>query len=290
VFLEDYDITIAQELTQGVDVWLNTPRQRQEACGTSGMKVLVNGGLNLSIPDGWWAEAYDPRFGWVIPLSQAATQRERDVAEAEGLYRLLEQQVIPLFYERDDAGIPLAWTAKIRASLRELAPFYSTNRMLREYLKAVYEPAVERFRYRNEQPQAAARDLAEWELNLRQHWHEIRLGQATATRDGSRLCVTVPVTLGDTDPKGVKVEIYADPAEGRAMVCQALQRSAPIPGTINGFFYVTEIEDTRPLEHLTPRVVPFHEHALVPLELPLIHWAAAPLAAAAVEKTATELA
>jgi starch phosphorylase len=279
VFLEDYDITIAQELTQGVDVWLNTPRRRQEACGTSGMKVLVNGGLNVSIPDGWWAEAYDPRCGWVIPLSEAATQPERDAAEADALYRLLEHEVIPLFYDRDVAGIPKGWVAKVRASLRELAPFYSTNRMIREYLDEIYAPAMRLYRQRAERPQAVAAELARWEHNLREHWHEIRVGQATASRDGARFRVSVPVTLGDVNPDGIGVEVYADAAGELPTVCEPLRRGQPIPGMTNGFFYVTELDATRPPGHFTARVVPRHPEALVPLELPLICWATTPLVA-----------
>jgi starch phosphorylase len=280
VFLEDYDIAIAQQLTQGVDVWLNTPRRRQEACGTSGMKVLVNGGLNLSIPDGWWAEAYDPRFGWVIPLSEAATQIERDAAEADALYRVLEHEVIPLFYERNEAGIPPGWVAKMRASLRELAPFYSTNRMIREYLERIYKPAVERFRGRAAAPQAFASALEKWERNLRDHWHEIRIGTALGARCApGRLRVEVAVTLGDVDPDGIGVEIYADPVAGSRLLCERLRRGQAIAGTTNGFFYSTEIDTDRPLEHVTPRVVAFHPDAVLPLELPLIHWATAPLTA-----------
>jgi glycogen phosphorylase len=278
VFLEDYDITIAQQLTQGVDVWLNTPRRRQEACGTSGMKVLVNGGLNLSIPDGWWAEAYDSRCGWVIPLSEAVTQVERDAAEADSLYRVLENDVIPLFYTRDGAGVPTGWVAKVRASLRELAPFYSTNRMIREYLDTIYEPAMRLFRRRAERPQAIAAELARWEHNLREHWHEIRIGQATARRDGAQLRVSVPVTLGDVTPESIDVEVYADATGELPIACQPLRRDQPMPGTTNGFLYVTELDDARPLGHFTVRVVPHHPDAIVPLELPLIEWASASIA------------
>ncbi|HVY65079.1 MAG TPA: alpha-glucan family phosphorylase, partial [Gammaproteobacteria bacterium] len=280
VFLEDYDITIAQELTQGVDVWLNTPRRRQEACGTSGMKVLVNGGLNLSIPDGWWAEAYDPRSGWVIPLSEAPTQEQRDAAEAESLYRLLETEIVPLFYARNADGIPAEWVARVRTSLRELAPFYSTNRMIREYLGTLYEPAMALFLRRNRAPQATATALEKWTRNLTQHWHEIRIGASTARRDGSRLQVTVPVTLGDVNPDGVSVEVYADAAGELPALCRALQRGQPIPGTTNGFVYSAELDTARPPGHITPRVVPNHADASIPLELPLIHWAMEPLTAA----------
>jgi starch phosphorylase len=281
VFLEDYDIAIAQQLVQGVDVWLNTPRSRHEACGTSGMKVLVNGGLNLSVADGWWAEAYDEGRGWSIPPSGAATEAERDGEEAETLYRLLETEVLPLFYERDADGLPREWIHKMRASLGDLAPFYSTNRMIREYLEQIYQPAVARLAQRTAAPAATARSLAEWERNVREHWHEIRIGAGLASESGDRLRVSVPVTLGDLDPDGVAVEIYADRAGPRPLVRRALSREHAIPGAVNGFFFAGEVEnDGRPLAHYTVRVVPANAQALVPLELPLIAWAATPLAPA----------
>ena len=216
----------------------------------------------------------------MIPLSEAGTQAERDAAEADALYGLLENEVIPLFYTRGSDGVPTGWVAKVRASLRELAPFYSTNRMIREYLTDIYQPAMQLFRQRDEAPQETSAELARWEHDLREHWHEIRLGQATAGRDGARFHVTVPVTLGDVNPEGIGVEIYADATGELPVVCQALRRDQPMPGTTNGFFYVTDLDDTRPLAHFTARVVPQHSGALVPLELPLICWATGPLVAA----------
>jgi len=281
VFLEDYDITIAQELVQGVDVWLNTPRRRQEACGTSGMKVLVNGGLNLSIPDGWWAEAYDERFGWVIPLSEAPTQAERDTAEADSLYRLLEREIVPLFYARNEAGIPVGWVAKMRASLSELAPFYSTNRMIREYIERIYLPAAKRYARRSARPQESAGELRTWERNLREHWHEIRLGEASVSQAENARRISVPATLGDVDPNGIAVQLYADATHDSPRLCLPMRQAEPIPGTTNGYFYTAELADDRPLAHITVRVVPTHPDALVPLELSLIHWATHSLAGAA---------
>jgi starch phosphorylase len=134
VFLEDYDMRLAAEMIQGVDLWLNTPRRPWEACGTSGMKVLVNGGLNLSELDGWWAEAYDPKVGWAIGDGQEHDQDPAwDATEAEELYKLLEQEVVPAFYTRDERGIPKVWVEMMQQSLARLTPRFSCNRMAREY-------------------------------------------------------------------------------------------------------------------------------------------------------------
>src|SRR6516225_4891083 len=148
VFLEDYDIALAQELVQGVDVWINTPRRPWEACGTSGMKVLVNGGLNLSVLDGWWEEAYGPEVGWAIPEVNGVSDSERDRREVERLYAILETEVAPEFYIRDEAGLPRQWLTRIRSSMSQLAPVYSTARMMQEMIERLYLPAAAEFRRR----------------------------------------------------------------------------------------------------------------------------------------------
>ncbi len=142
VFLEDYDISVARYLVQGADVWLNTPRRPNEASGTSGMKLLANGGLNLSILDGWWDEAYDREVGWAIGHGEEYSNPEyQDQVESEALYHILENDVVPLFYDRDTAGIPRGWLAKMKASMKRLSPIFSTNRMVAEYAERFYLPA-----------------------------------------------------------------------------------------------------------------------------------------------------
>ncbi|HPY42646.1 MAG TPA: alpha-glucan family phosphorylase, partial [Thiolinea sp.] len=134
IFLSDYDMQLTQQLVQGVDVWLNTPRRPWEACGTSGMKVLVNGGLNLSELDGWWAEAYTPELGWALGDGlEHANAVAWDEVEAEALYCLLEQEVIPEFYSRDNQGIPVKWIAKMRESMSKLTPRFSSSRAVIDY-------------------------------------------------------------------------------------------------------------------------------------------------------------
>jgi starch phosphorylase len=137
-FLEDYDLSIATWLVAGCDVWVNLPRPPNEASGTSGMKVVLNGGLNLSVLDGWWAEAYDGTNGWAIDGAVDPDEEAQDARHADALYRLLESQVVPLFYERDADGVPLGWVERVRASLRTLGPQFVATRMVEDYVRTVY--------------------------------------------------------------------------------------------------------------------------------------------------------
>jgi starch phosphorylase len=141
--VEDYDINVGRHRVQGVDVWLNTPRRPQEASGTSGQKVLLNGGLNLSILDGWWAEAYDGLNGFAIGDGTThVSPEEQDRRDAESLYRVLEEQVVPLYYDRDDHGVPHGWVARVKQSLRTLGWRFNTDRMLMDYTRECYLPAA----------------------------------------------------------------------------------------------------------------------------------------------------
>jgi starch phosphorylase len=141
-FVEDYDIAIGQTFYAGSDVWLNTPRRPHEACGTSGMKAVLNGAVHCSVLDGWWDEMYDGRNGWAIPsFEHEQDLGRRDHLEADALFALLEGEIVPLFYARDEAGLPRGWLDKVRASLRTLGPQVTAERMLREYVERLYEPA-----------------------------------------------------------------------------------------------------------------------------------------------------
>ncbi|HVN41734.1 MAG TPA: alpha-glucan family phosphorylase, partial [Steroidobacteraceae bacterium] len=194
VFLEDYDLALAAQLVQGVDVWINTPRRPWEASGTSGMKALVNGGLNLSELDGWWAEAYAPDVGWALGDGEEhADCASWDAQETGELFELLEREVIPQFYARDADGIPQAWVARIRASLSRLTPQFSSNRMLAEYLEQLYWPAARAHSRRIEHGLRQARELRAWFRSLRQHWHEIHWGTLEVTEDGAQHLFRIPV-------------------------------------------------------------------------------------------------
>lgn len=273
VFLEDYDMTLAQFLVAGIDVWLNTPRRPWEACGTSGMKVLVNGGLNLSELDGWWAEAYAPDVGWALGDGREHHEPEYDAAEATRLYELLEQQVIPEFYDRDRAGLPKAWLKRIRASMSRLTPQFSGNRMVREYVDTIYAPANVSVKHRFENEGKLAAELEEWHAQLRQGWKGIRFGDVQVTRLNLHWHFEAQVYFGDCEPDHVQVELYADPLdEGEQPSRIAMRRQEAIPGAVNAYLFLAECLSTRPAHHFTPRVVPFHPKALVPIEAPLILW------------------
>jgi alpha-glucan phosphorylase-like protein len=142
IFLEDYDMRVAPSLVSGCDVWLNMPRPPMEASGTSGMKAALNGGLNLSVLDGWWSEGYNGQNGWAIDGSTLDDPRAQDDRDANALYDLLENEVKPMFFARDSNGIPVVWLTRIRASLRSLAPMYSSARMLDDYTERIYHQRV----------------------------------------------------------------------------------------------------------------------------------------------------
>ena len=176
VFLTDYDMLMAERLVQGVDLWINTPRRPWEACGTSGMKVLVNGGLNLSELDGWWAEAYAADVGWAIgDCRDRGEDPAWEAAEAEALYALLEGDVAATFYTRDPQDIPSAWVARMRESMARLTPHFSANRTVREYTERRYLPAAAAYRTRAAEDGRAGAELVAWRRRLAQCWHGVSL-------------------------------------------------------------------------------------------------------------------
>ena len=174
VFLEDYDLGKARELVRGVDVWLNTPRRPMEASGTSGMKVVPNGGLNLSVLDGWWVEGYRPEAGWAIGSGEEYADLDyQDRVESQALYSLLEQEVIPLFYERSADGLPRGWIHMMKSSMRHLGPAFSAARMVGEYAERFYLPAADHHRAMVADGYAKARSLAAWKTRVRDAWSEV---------------------------------------------------------------------------------------------------------------------
>jgi len=272
VFLEDYDISLAQELVQGVDVWINTPRRPWEACGTSGMKVLVNGGLNLSELDGWWAEAYTPEVGWALGDGQEHLEPEWDAIEAEQLYQLLENEVIPQFYDRDTTGIPRSWVARMRCSMAQLTPQFSTNRMIQEYVEQLYLPSATEVSYRCAQGKEFGKALRSWEMTLTHHWQEIHWGNIKYQEDDENWLFEAQVYLGDIPPEFIQVQLYAEQLKSDDETFFTMLQGEPIPGSVNGYCYRATVSAKRPAKDFTARVIPYHEHAYVPNELALIHW------------------
>ncbi len=262
VFLADYDLRLAERLVQGVDLWINTPRPPWEACGTSGMKVLVNGGLNFSSLDGWWAEAYRREVGWAVEGDGSDDDRD-----ARRIYELLETEIVPAFYDRDDAGLPRAWLEKVRESMSTLTRYYSATRALCEYTLQHYAPAAAAFARRRANGAALAREIVEWKDALNARWKGLRFGGVRVHTEAGVHRFVVPVHTGEVDPSTISVELCADAPTVRA----EMQRDAPLPGE-HGYFYVADVPSSRPASDFTPRVVARRDSAILPLELPLIRW------------------
>ena len=273
VFLNDYDMMLAQELVQGIDLWINTPRRPWEACGTSGMKVLVNGGLNLSELDGWWAEAYSPEVGWAIGDGQEhGEDPEWDAREADTLYTLLEAEVIPAFYERDASGMPNRWLERIRESMARLTPEFSATRAIREYTESHYLPAASRYRDRAVDNGAVGSSLLQWKQDLERYWSTVRFVSIRInTHDGQHF-FQVGVAPGSLTPDHFRVDLYADTAHEKSAPFQVMNASGPCADKPGAFNYSAQVSATRPASNYTARIVPYHPNALVPLEAEQIVW------------------
>jgi starch phosphorylase len=217
VFLEDYDISVGRMLVQGCDVWLNTPLRPNEACGTSGMKVVFNGGLNLSILDGWWDEMYSPEVGWAIPSAETVPDVEvRNDLEAASVYDLLERQVVPLFYRRGDHDLPTEWLAKVTRSIVRLGPQVESTRMLREYVERLYEPAATRSGQMHGDGFERARNLVRWTRHLERAWPGVAVPSTSYAELGDgpgRFAVEAQVALGDLEPHDLRVELVHGPVD-----------------------------------------------------------------------------
>ena len=215
IFLSDYDMHLTEHLVQGVDVWINTPRRPWEACGTSGMKVLVNGGINLSELDGWWAEAYTPEVGWALGDGQEhGDDPAWDAAEAEVLYDLLEREVIPEFYTRDESGIPTAWVKRMRESMARLTPRFSADRTVREYTEQHYLPAATAYHLRIANKGAVGKQMVDWQHAVDRNWRSLRFGDVRVETNADHHVFEVEIFLNDLDPNAVRVELYADGING----------------------------------------------------------------------------
>jgi len=272
LFLSDYDMLLTEVLVQGVDVWINTPQRPWEACGTSGMKVLVNGGINLSELDGWWAEAWRPEVGWALGDGQEhGDDPAWDAAEAEALYGLLEREVIPEFYTRNEQGIPTAWVARMRESMARLTPQFSANRTEREYTEQHYIPAASAYRQRVADRGAMGVQLVNWQRAMEQHWSNLRFGEMKVATDGQKHVFEVQVYLQGLDPNSVRVELYADGVNGGEPVRQELMHKQE-PAGANVAIYNAQVSATRPATDYTARVIPQHGGVAIPLEAAQILW------------------
>ena len=273
IFLSDYDMNLTEHLVQGVDVWINTPRRPWEASGTSGMKVLVNGGINLSELDGWWAEAYSPEIGWALGDGQEhGDDPAWDAVEADELYDLLEREVIPEFYTRDEDGIPTRWVARMRESMARLTPRFSANRTVREYTEQHYLPAAVAYLRRAADRGAMGRQVVDWQRNLEQKWATLHFGEVKVETQGGQHVFAIQVYLDDLDPNAVRVELFAEGAEGDHPVCHEMKPMSQLAGTSGGHVYGARIPATRPSADFTARVIPHYDGVAIPLEAKNILW------------------
>jgi starch phosphorylase len=236
------------------------------------MKLLVNGGLNLSELDGWWAEAHRPEVGWALGDAEDHESPNQDDADAEQLYRLLEDEIVPAFFSRDAQGIPRPWVARIRASMSLLAPEFSSNRMMRDYVERCYLPAATAFRRRSARQAKLARELESWWSSIERHWSEVHFGTVTAAQNGDGWDFTAEVHLGSLLAAMVQVELYADAVDGSSTVCEVMRPDAGSPGQPGTLTYRASVASSRPSSHFTPRIVPYHPEARIPIEAPLIAW------------------
>jgi glycogen phosphorylase len=264
---------LTERLAQGVDVWLNTPRRPWEASGTSGMKVLVNGGINLSELDGWWAEAYTPEVGWALGDGREhGDDPGWDAAEAAALYAVLERGVIPEFYTRDKKGIPTAWVARMRESMARLTPRFSANRTVREYTERHYLPAAAAYRERASNKGAAARQVVDWQHAVDLKWGSLRFGDVRVKTSADRHVFEVEIFLNDLDPNAVRVELYADGIDGGDPVRKEMKRARTLPDASRRGVYHATVPGARPAEDYTARAIPRHPGVAVPLESARILW------------------
>jgi starch phosphorylase len=293
VFLEDYDLQLARSLVSGVDVWLNNPIAPLEASGTSGMKAAINGRLNLSILDGWWAEGWMQDNGWGIPPASVQDPERRDALEAELILGALEEEVVPLYYGRDEAGMPGSWVRFSKRAMMSVIPRFNMRRVLFDYTQGLYRPAAAQSRRLSADGFTGARTLAEWKQRVRQAWPRVSLKLlADAARDlprGERLRLRVAAGLNGLSPADVRVEFVA-----RRLLPEADFEPPPLSsydqppraGLWHAAFAATEEHDgdgalifaldIEPPEcgqfRTEVRIYPWHELLSHPYELGLMKW------------------
>jgi starch phosphorylase len=286
VFLPDYDMAMAHYLVQGCDVWLNNPLRPLEACGTSGMKAALNGGLNVSVRDGWWDEWYDGANGWEIPTADGVPDpARRDHLEAAALYDLLERSVAPLFYDRDGDGVPAGWTEMIRHTLLSLGPKVQAERMVRDYVSALYTPAAASSRSLAASSFAGARSLATWKARVRTAWPDVRIEHVEADGGepslGAALSVRVTVALAGLSAKDVAVEVvYGRPGEDDELAAPSFaeltaESSSSSDGGHARFTGSVELGQPGPFGY-TVRVLPHHPLLASRAEMGLVTYPDAP--------------
>ena len=283
VFLEDYDTYVGRRMYQGVDLWLNNPLRPLEASGTSGMKLPPNGGLNLSVLDGWWCEAFaqNRKAGWAIgeEIQDGSTEFQNEV-DVASLFHILETQVVPLYYAKPDGRLPLAWIQLMRESIRSITPVFNTHRMVREYTERLYEPAAAAHSVLAASGGAKARALSEWKDMIRATWPTVKIDRVETDVTGQvQVAESIPVRaivyLGALSPKDVQVQAYYGEeynCEIRSPMTTNLELSAKLDG--GAFLYHGSVAASESGSYgLSVRIIPTHPNLTQDHELRLIRWA-----------------
>jgi starch phosphorylase len=237
------------------------------------MKVLVNGGINLSELDGWWAEAYSPEVGWALGDGREhGDDPAWDASEADALYDLLEREVIPEFYARDANGVPTGWVKRMRASMARLTPIFSADRSVRQYTEQHYLPAAAAYRARIANKGAVGKQIVDWRHHLDAHWTSLNFGEVKVQTIGERHVFEVQVHLGAVDPKAVQVELYAEAISDGAPSQQVMKRARQIPGASSSYVYSAAVSASRAAADYTTRVIAHRTGVAIPLEDSRIRW------------------
>jgi glycogen phosphorylase len=283
VFLENYDLNVASYLVEGCDIWLNNPRRPLEASGTSGMKIIANGGLNFSVLDGWWVEGFDPELGWKIGNGEEYLDPEyQDEIEARQLYHTLETQIIPQFYNKGQDGVPKQWVNKIKTSMKKLGPFFNTHRMVQEYLNKYYLPAFEKRELLLDKKMNTAKDLVEWKERVLNGWKNVKVlnidsnGFIRTLRVGENLLIDADIALGSLTPDDVEVQLYFGPVEKLAEP-HNFDTVSMVPGKAlrEGIYkFSGSINCTRSGQSgFTIRILPKNKLLINHFELGVVYWA-----------------
>lgn len=281
VFVPNYDINMSRLMVAGCDVWLNNPRRPREASGTSGMKAAMNGVPSLSTLDGWWAEADYLGTGWPIGRGEEYTDIHlQDELDANALYQVLEEDILPLYYQRDAEGLPRGWLAKMKAAIRINTPLFNTQRMVQQYAQEVYFPVSDRWLQMSAQDYAKAQTLAAWKAHVFQYWYDIRIEEVTAqapkeVRVYEPIGVTARIRLGALTPQDVQVQLYQGQvdATGHIPVGQVVPMTCQEQAGDGCYIYTGEVRyGSSGLQGFAVRLLPHHPDLANPLELGLIHW------------------
>jgi glycogen phosphorylase len=283
VFIEDYDMNVARYLVQGVDIWLNTPLRPMEASGTSGMKVAANGGLNVSILDGWWAEGFQPKVGWAIGSGETYDELEyQNSVESQALYDLLEKEVVPLFYDRGSDKLPRGWIHKMKAAMMHLAPMFNTNRMVRQYAEQYYAPAARRWTVLSGAKMDSSRELANWKERVRNEFGHVRIDSVSDDMNGGGAVVgrgvriEAVIELAALSPKDVTVELYYGPLDNDGQLNDGQSLTMDQVEVLEGgrVKYEANMPCSGPgMLGYTVRVMPANPLLADPLTMGLIRWA-----------------